>query len=381
MSLDRIRITAKIDDIRYQPLVTSPLKTVELEKFDINDAPSTCIVKYGINEIAVSKWVSPKRTRSYPYSRVYDTIAKKQRATVISVVKDEGLDGDRDFLQWDTICLMSLLQVSVIIGYYAAASKNKNYVNKVTSQKFANDLVKTHIQNLFSSYHSDALHWNLRQVREELSMVVRRQIEAFDKMSVETQVVFHDLAALLKFEAVINRDLDEFMRNSRTRAEQAQSREIVTTHIHERLESYSRSPITITNIVGGKYFFTVDEALIDREHHIISIIEGKHSSSAILPAKADIKDGLLKMILYTNLKSLKAEYVGEQIESLLPQPVLRLTSPYIQTNLDSNRSENLEAWCSAHSIRAKNTKIFLQQLFAEAQINNFLVEIKNSRSL
>ena len=26
------------------------------------------------NEIAVSWWVSPKRTRSYPYARVYDTL-------------------------------------------------------------------------------------------------------------------------------------------------------------------------------------------------------------------------------------------------------------------------------------------------------------------
>ena len=69
------------------------------------------------NEFAVSWWVSPKRTRSYPYARVYDTLGfSGKKATIIPIIKDEGKDGDRDFLQWDTISLMSLLGVYVIVG-------------------------------------------------------------------------------------------------------------------------------------------------------------------------------------------------------------------------------------------------------------------------
>jgi hypothetical protein len=377
MSVAKIKIKAKIDDVRYQSLIKPLIKTINLEKFDLNNAPSICIVRDGTNEIAISKWVSPKRTRSYPFARVYDTISRNQRATVIPVVKDEGLDGDRDFLQWDTICLMSLLQVSVIIGYYQTASKNPSYLNKVTNQKFDTDWVNAHIQRLLSSYQSDALHWNFRQLREELPKVIHHQIEAYEQISKITKVIFYNSSSLSNFAEVINRDLDEFMRNSRIRSEQAQSREIATIHVHERVETSSKSPITVTNIVGDQYFLTVDEVAIAPDSNIIYLVEGKHTGSAILPAKADIKDGLLKMILYTNLKKLEIEYIDEQIKSLLPQPVLRLTSPHIKLNINSSQSENLETWCSTHNIKAKNTKIFLKQLFNEAQVNKFLVEIKN----
>lgn len=71
--------------------------------------------------LAISRWVSPKRTRSYPYVRVYETLRFKNRLTIIPLVKDEGIGGDRDFLQWDTVSLMSLLGIYVIIAYYNSA--------------------------------------------------------------------------------------------------------------------------------------------------------------------------------------------------------------------------------------------------------------------
>ncbi|NJR14383.1 MAG: hypothetical protein HC785_00905 [Calothrix sp. CSU_2_0] len=257
------RIIAKIDDVRYKSFLTSQLNIININDFDINTTPTSCIVKDEINEIAISKWVSPKRTRSYPYARVYDTISRSKRATVIPVVKDEGSDGDRDFLQWDTICLMSLLQVSVILGYYQSASKNQKYSHKVTKQKFDSDWIKERIKRLSSNYQSDALHWNIRQIREELSPVIQKQIEACDmplalssayRISKTTGVIFHNLAGLTNFREIIERDIDEFINHSRTRAEQAQSRELSTIHVYENLATASKASITITNIVGGKYF-------------------------------------------------------------------------------------------------------------------------------
>jgi hypothetical protein len=63
-------------------------------------------VKNGDNAFAASKWVSPKRTCSYPYEKVYNTLNFSKKITVIPIVKDEGFDGDRDFLQWDTVYLI-----------------------------------------------------------------------------------------------------------------------------------------------------------------------------------------------------------------------------------------------------------------------------------
>ncbi len=75
-------------------------------------------------------------------------------------MKDEGKEGDRDFLQWDTISLMSLLGVYTIISYYNCAEKSSRYRNKITNQRFDIEHLKKEISKLLS-YQSDALHWNL----------------------------------------------------------------------------------------------------------------------------------------------------------------------------------------------------------------------------
>ena len=79
------------------------LTEISIENFNINSAKSDCLVSSGQNRFAVSKWVSPKRTRSYPYERVYNTFSVSKRITIIPVIKDEGENGDRDFLrlQWE----------------------------------------------------------------------------------------------------------------------------------------------------------------------------------------------------------------------------------------------------------------------------------------
>ena len=50
------------------------------------------------------------------------------------------------------------------------------------------------------------------------------------------------------------------------------------------------------------------------------LIEGKHSASGY-PSLNDVKDGLLKMILYTNLK--KVYYNNKEF---VPIPILKLTT-------------------------------------------------------
>jgi len=87
---------------------------IELKK--ALNSESSFILKINNDLMAVSLWVSPKRTRSYPYARIYDTLRfVGKKITIIPVIKDEGLEGDRDFIQWDTISLMSLLGIYIII--------------------------------------------------------------------------------------------------------------------------------------------------------------------------------------------------------------------------------------------------------------------------
>ncbi len=111
-------ITAEIKGIKYRQYFGVDLTDINFPKFNINTCPSYCAVNTDKGKFAISKWVSPKRTRSYPYERVYNTLGFSKKITIIPIIKDEGAKGDRDFIQWDTISLMSLLDVYVILAYY-----------------------------------------------------------------------------------------------------------------------------------------------------------------------------------------------------------------------------------------------------------------------
>ena len=124
-------ITGKIKGIKYKKILERNLNKFNLECFDINSSPTSSLVFDRENLFAISKWVSLKRTRSYPYERICDTIHISKKITVIPVVKDEGKNGDRDFLQWDTVSMMSLLDIYVIFAYYSDAKKLKNKITEL----------------------------------------------------------------------------------------------------------------------------------------------------------------------------------------------------------------------------------------------------------
>lgn len=69
-----MNITGKITGIKYKLFLTDELQKIEAAKFDINKVPTACIINDGKHTFAISRWVSPKRTRSYPYERVYNTL-------------------------------------------------------------------------------------------------------------------------------------------------------------------------------------------------------------------------------------------------------------------------------------------------------------------
>jgi hypothetical protein len=362
-----MEITAQIiEGIKYKPILKCNLAEIEFEEFDINSAKSSGLVLIEQNRFGLSKWVSPKRTRSYPYERVYNTFSASRRITVIPVVKDEGAAGDRDFLQWDTVSLMSLLDVYVIIAYYKTAEKHRSRAGKVTNQKFDNDFVQNKI-NEISSYHSSALHWNLKELKN-ISQILEKARAFYRKVSEYTQVEFHSERGLETFAKSIGEDLSEFMESSRMKAQSAQAREFLTVQTKEVLATQTKAKITITNYLGGKYFFTVDEILIIDEK--LFLIESKHSKSAKLPSVGDIKDGLLKMMLYTNL-----ENVSIDDKSFASLPILRLTSEKITGEvLSDSESEMQKNFFRVNNFNNRQ-RDFLQSLFAEAQANNFRVSL------
>jgi len=173
-----MNIKGKITGIKYKVILSDDLKDVDIKKFDINDAPSACILKDNKHTFAISKWVSPKRTRSYPFERVFNTLHISKKITVIPIVKDEGEKGDRDFIQWDTVSLMSLLDVFVIFAFYEKADKADQ---KITNQQFNNKYVISKIKEI-EQYHSSALHWNLHELNTNLHSIIDKVKTSYSKI-------------------------------------------------------------------------------------------------------------------------------------------------------------------------------------------------------
>ena len=311
-------ISAKITGIKYTPFLCRKLHTFNLEDFDeALSKEATFTLKIDEHEIAVSWWVSAKRTRSYPYARVYDSLSSSgKKVTIIPIFKDEGANGDRDFLQWDTVSLMSLLGVFVIIGYYKDASLNPRYPDKITNQRYDTEHILNEIEKLLS-YQSDALHWNLSQL-EKVGELGEKALGSYIQISKKLGVRMHSLDSARKRIKKLSEGKEAFLSLSRELAKKAQKRESVTRQPKEKLRG-AKAMITITNYLGGKYFFTADE--VEKHEENLHLIEGKHTKSKSLPSLGDIKDGLLRMILLTNLEDVKIEE-----KQFNPVPVLKLTT-------------------------------------------------------
>ena len=88
----------------------------------------------------------------------------------------------------------------------------------------------------------------------------------------------------------------------------------------------------------------------------MQLIEAKHSRNTVLPSKSDIKDGLLKMILYSNLKDVSVD--GQHFEA---EAILKLTSNRVINRIDSSDTEGVfESFCESNNI-SETQRLFLIQ--------------------
>ncbi len=242
---------------------------------------------------------------------------------------------------------------------------------KITNQQFDNEYVLAKIREI-EQFHSSALHWNLNELNANLHDIIDRVKNSYAEIEKSTGVKLHNSKGLDNFKEKIGKDVSLFMAFSRGKAEKAQSREFVTFQPKESLATVSKAKITITNYLGGQYFLTVDEVLLTEEK--ILLIEGKHSKNAILPSKGDIKDGLLKMILYCNLSEVAVD--GMPLKS---EAVLSLTSSKLKGAIDNfSDGEAVTDFVAENNFSAAQETL-IETVFAEAGENNFVVRIQFSK--
>lgn len=364
-------ISGSIERIKYKQFVNDNLRESKLENFDINNSTGAFLLNNGVETIAVSRWISPKRTRSYPYERVYDTLAfNGKKVTIIPVVKDEGLGGQRDFLQWDTIALMSLLDVRVVLACYDSAEKNTKRNDQITKQNFDNVYITSRLNEIFA-FQGTPREWNEREAKQLKAMFEKSKL-AYAKISKETKTYLHDETALnelIKFAETPQK----FLEFSRDKSRKAQAREFVTEQPKEALATDTKAKVTINNALFGRYFFTCDETKL--EPKTIYLIEAKHSQRSKFPSRNDIKDGLVKMMLYTNLTGVK---VGAKSYDLKVQ--IRLTSNQLNGSTNSDaKDEIIEKFYTDNSFDTADKNFFVK-LFQEARVNKFTIILEHGET-
>jgi hypothetical protein len=275
-----------------------------------------------------------------------------KKVTVIPVYVDEGFGGDCDTIQWDTISLMSLLGINVIITYYVSAEKNKKYSNKIMLQKFDYTHILTQLDELFG-YQSDPLHWNLEQSKKAMDLG-NKAIQSYENISKELGVKIHSPEKMkIRFKKLFY-DSKSFINGSRNLAQRAQLREFQTIQPKEKLNG-SKGLITIKNYIGGEYYLTCDE--LEVSDNRLRLIEGKYSASKNLPTILDIKDGLLKMILYSNLTDVT--FNGKIYQTM---PCLKLLA---------EKTDQLQSF-------TERQKQIINRLSKEAAENRIEIQINNT---
>lgn len=264
---------------------------------------ATFVVEHASQKLAVSWWVSAKRTRSYPYARVYDTLSfLGKKVTIVPFVKDEGIKGDRDFLQYDSISFMSHLGVYVIVGYYTDAERNLRMEGKITNQRHDSEYILERLTEVIETTLTPH-EWNLQEIIAYLPTVAARSAASYEKISKKTGVRMHDLRNIDRRARELEEGIDSYKGSSRLYAEKAQLRESITVQPKENVKKASKGALVLTDSLGGKYFWTSDEVIEKNDR--VFIIEKKHTRAGELPSLNDIKDGLLKSMLYSNIIDMK----------------------------------------------------------------------------
>lgn len=372
---DVLHFTGFIKGVTYQTFLNDELKVINLDNFDVNEVKASGLIKTSTTEVAYSKWVSPKRTRSYPFARIYNTYNSCKAITVIPVLKDEGKDGDRDRIQYSTISWMNLLNIYIVLAYYETAEKShkkrQENKNKLTNQKFNNEFVKAQIQEILK-YRQSALHWNKNLFEERFTQIFEKALDCYDSISQQTGVLIHSRQGMNTYLKTIIEEFEEFKNISLKGSQNASKREAITSHELEYLVDGLKATFSIENYLGGVYYLTPDE--IFHENDIYFIQESKNASSDFLPSKSDIQDGLFKLILFSNLDSL---ILDEREVSFVPK--LKLTGKNVNNSIIfPDHINRLDSFILDNNFK-KGQVTIINKLASEAKNNqNLKIEISGN---
>jgi len=362
-----------IKDVQYKAFLADDLPQYDFHNFNINEVETSGKIHFPNGDYAYSKWVSPKRTRSYPFERIYNTFNSPMRLTVIPVLKDEGLDGELDRIQYSTISWMNLLNIYIVLAHYDKAVKNDRPLqlakNKITKQEFNAYSVNEQLLKI-SQYKQSALHWNRTLIEDSFVEIYQLALDNYEKISQITGVKVHDRNIQEQYLATIMRDFENFKDISLRGSKGASVRETLTSHGYEYLSDGLKATFQLKNYLGGIYYLTTDEIIQNDDIYIIQ--ESKNSTSGFLPTLSDIKDGLFKLILFSNIDLLHMEskpvkftsrlkLTGKKVAGSLLMPCDEyLMIKFLNQNKDNYTNREKETLLLLNQEASNNQKLEIQ---------------------
>ena len=371
--MSSLYLTGFIRDATYTPYLNpSNFSAYNISQFDVNQAQAYGLINLGVpgNSLAFSKWVSPKRTRSYPFARIYNTYhLNSKKVTIIPIIKDEGAGTqNNDRINYITFSWMNLLNIYIILAWYEDAERKPNTTNRITNQILNAESVRKKLLEV-SRYQMTALHWNTTHFEKDFESIYLNAVAGYKKISLEENVGIHSptkhLQTLEKFKTDGHFSLTSFKEATLPRSSEAAHRESLTTHILESLDENTKGVFRISNYLGGQYHLTADEVYWEDAQLIVQ--ESKNSSKGKLPSEDDIKDGLSKLILFANMERVT---IDDQSDIQFSTR-LKLTGDLVGSLFLPCETDDIFGFCAENRLTQTHQKrIFL--LNQEAQENNKL---------
>ncbi len=350
-----------IKDVKYNANLTPMLKSYDLKGFDINSVKTSGLIQTSTGVLAFSKWLSPKRSRSYPFERVYNTYNSlgQKIIAIIPIIKDEGINGENDFIAYNTFSWMSLFNIYIVLAYYSSANKNPRMLQKIEKQEFELAFICDQIDSIVK-YEKNALCWNQVILENQFINVLEIAVNCYENISLQTGVQTH---SHLKRLNDYSEDLKVYQEDSLNDSKNAAFKETKAKHAFEAVTTVHKYVVEIDDCHGGVYFLVPD--VIQIEDNIWVIIESKNTTKGKkLPTPSDIKDGLFKLIMFSNLDHLDCDGVSVEFKTRL-----QLTGNGVRGQLKMPCPENEVKQFLQNNTFSKTQQITIKLLNQEAQSN------------
>ena len=307
--------------------------------------------------VAISVWTTPKRTKTYPFARVYDTLSYDGiKITIIPAMVDYGKHGERGKIQPNTVDWMTSIGVYLILGLYVHAEKGKkgklaaNAGSKTQSsegkpkfaqgQKFDANYLQSQIETILKT-KPDIKKWNEKQL-EMIPKFLERGIDIYKKLGAKLDVPLGNFSRMENDVKRWTNDSKQFQKDCEKGSKSAQNSESVSDHMLEDVPG-NKGKINIDFGESRKLYLTSDSMVLDKE--MVTLLEGKNTSSGKYPGMGDVKDALIKLMIFKNSDF---EFEGKELEKKL---VCYLTGK--QSNVEEEFRSNYKSLideCSANDI-------------------------------